>query len=486
MKKSLIIGLLLTGAMGFAAEKLTLSKALETALKNNLDIKVQKTSLEDNIYALEIQFGEFGTSLSSSLFLQDSERTIVNSRSTEGSKSENLSFSTKIERPFQFGGKLTFDFNTGKQKVNNEGATFNPSYNANYKLTFSQELWRNFGKEKTEINIRVAEENVNSNRQSLVIKINDILVQTEKSYWDVLLAEETYKVRQQALELARQQYEDLKRSVEIGTKAPVDLPQEEANVAQAELSLVRSQNDIDNAWLTLKALLHQEDADYVTVMPNINTSSVEGSIQSWRLKSKSNRPEWKQMIADENKVNWQMIQQKELLKPQLGFQAIYGKANAGGVNIANDINDSWVDVASDPKDPTWSVALNLSIPLERRKVNAQVARARLALDRLQLDKEKLSQTIRQEVDLAYRNLSASIKSYTAAQKTEKARETAYNAQREKYKNGLTTNFVVDEARKDWEQSKLDALTEVSNILKYRADLDKASGVYFQQRGINIS
>ena len=67
------------------------------------------------------------------------------------------------------------------------------------------------------------------------------------AYYDLMYAIGNLNVQRQSLELARQSLKDNRARVEIGTMAPLDIVQAEAEVATREESVILAEAAIDRA-----------------------------------------------------------------------------------------------------------------------------------------------------------------------------------------------------------------------------------------------
>ena len=78
----------------------------------------------------------------------------------------------------------------------------------------------------------------------------------ENAYWELVFARDSIKVGQESLTLAQQLYDDTKKEVDIGTEAQLDLVQAEAQVAQAQQTLINDQTtQLQNQTILLNLIV---------------------------------------------------------------------------------------------------------------------------------------------------------------------------------------------------------------------------------------
>ena len=97
------------------------------------------------------------------------------------------------------------------------------------------------------------------------INLQNVIVQTVRSvrnaYWDLVYAINNLKAQQQSLALSQQSLKDNQKRVEIGTLAPLDVLQSQAEVAANEQVVIVSDAAIKQAQDNLRALINTSPAD---------------------------------------------------------------------------------------------------------------------------------------------------------------------------------------------------------------------------------
>src|SRR5215472_6492095 len=91
------------------------------------------------------------------------------------------------------------------------------------------------------------------------IQLQAVVVQTTRAvrnaYWDLVYAISNQKVQQLSLELSQQFLKDNQKRVEIGTLAPIDIVQAQAEVASNEQGVIVAEAAIKTAQDNLRALI---------------------------------------------------------------------------------------------------------------------------------------------------------------------------------------------------------------------------------------
>ena len=122
-------------------------------------------------------------------------------------------------------------------------------------FNYTQPLLRNFTIDATRQQVLVSRKNREISDVQLQQSIAVTTRNVKNAYWDLVFAINNLAVQQQSLELAQRSFRDNRARVEIGTMAPLDIVQAEAEVAQREEGVILAEAAISRAEDTLRALI---------------------------------------------------------------------------------------------------------------------------------------------------------------------------------------------------------------------------------------
>ena len=132
---------------------------------------------------------------------------------------------------------------------------FSPQLTSTLNLAFSQPLMRNFAIDQ----IRQQVQNSVKARDLSDIQLRSVVTQTVRgvkdAYWDLVYAIDNLKAQQGSLALSQQSLKDNQKRVEIGTLAPLDVVQSEAEVASNEQGVIIADANIKAAQDNLRTLI---------------------------------------------------------------------------------------------------------------------------------------------------------------------------------------------------------------------------------------
>src|SRR5206468_2953016 len=93
----------------------------------------------------------------------------------------------------------------------------------------------------------------------------------QKAYWDLVFSSEDVKVKQRSLDLAQRTLDENKMKVEIGTMAPIDVVQTQADVAARREQMVISTYNITSSEDQIKKMI-SSGSDPAMFMTRVRTS----------------------------------------------------------------------------------------------------------------------------------------------------------------------------------------------------------------------
>ena len=479
------------------ATKLTLQSAIETSLKNNLQVQIAVETRDFTRAGLMIEQGFFDWNLTSSLSvskIQDASRgqnfpggPFISSETT----TFNRAFTVGSTKAFVWGGNLslnyapTYRFSKGTVNGGAESPFTTNPYDGAFNATYTQSLLKNFGRDATESRLIVARKSAQAADLGFQKAIIDLVASTEALYWDVVFAQRNLENKQQTLALAQKQLKENQIRVQVGTLAPIEVTSSEASVAQREQDIIAAEAQQLNAKDALIRALYPsterpaglELADAPSIKPlELNETAAEKQALANRIELKSARLD---------------LESKQLLEtaagnrtlPQLDAFATYNG------NAASQIPSEGLSAVN--KDltkgayPGYTVGLQFALPLQNRAARGNRAQARANRRQSELSLRDLELGITFEVRQAFRNVDAFTKGVAAAEKTRYFREKDLEAEQKKFENGMSTNFLVLSKQNDLDTAKSNELQSQINYAKAITALEKALGHLLEARKLEV-
>ncbi len=145
--------------------------------------------------------------------------------------------------------------NNGKFESDSNNALFNPQFNSNWSAVFSQPLLRGFRIDAQRRQLQVTRINRDITDVQVRAAVTNTVSNVRNAYWDYVYTTQAVEVARQSLDLASKLVQDNQTRVEIGTMAPIDVVQAQAEQATRRQALVNAENDRRTAELALKRLI---------------------------------------------------------------------------------------------------------------------------------------------------------------------------------------------------------------------------------------
>lgn len=473
---------------------LTLQDAIQTAIKNNLQVSIAEQTRNLAKGQLLTAQGVYDWNLTGSA---NNEKTrdyrftqqfIGGPFQTSDSTTFQRSLTLGAAKPFTWGGNLSVQYAPiyafGKASVNGgpvEPLTSGP-YDGSVSVTYSQNLLSGFGTKASSANLIVARNGSKAADYQFKQSVIQLVATIEADYWNVVYARENLQNIQEALKLAQKQLDENKIRVQVGTLAPIEVTQAEAQVALQEQNIITAEAALANAKDALIRALYPlegrpaaiEATDEPTVQPlPIDEASAEQM-------AVDTRPEMKaaQLSLDSQKILADAARNHTLPTLNLSVGYIGNARNADRLSPVN------TDLTSGTY-PGYNIGLTFAYPILNRAAKGQLmqANANLRSSELSLRDEELQ--VRLDVRQAYRNLEAASRGVAAAQKTRQYQEQALDAEQKKFENGMSTNFIVLQQQTNLTNARTAELQARITYANAVTALEKAMGHLLEARNLQI-
>ncbi|HKH43559.1 MAG TPA: TolC family protein [Thermoanaerobaculia bacterium] len=462
------------------AIQLSLNEAVELALRRNLGLVIERYTRTQARLGVEQALGVYDPLASVDLQASDISRPPTSVTAPTDSNSQQLTLGLSQFLPT--GGQLSVGWQTSRSETDLSGqfAFVNPQYNSGLNFSFTQPLLRDFGRGTFERQLLIAQnQNLGSN-QEFARQVMATLQQVINAYWNLVEARAQLDVARQSLALAKELHERNRIQVEVGTMAPLELVQSEANIATNEEQIISSQTVVGNSEDELRRLLNlpqgplweaeiRPATEAEVQVPAIDVgAAIRTAIEA--------RPEVRaqQLIVEQARINAAFFRNQTL--PSLDLTLNYGLNGNNGVTIVNDAGTPQIVTGqfSDSLDQVfgidfdgWSAQLTLGYPIGNRGARAASAIADLTLESAEAALAQSEQQITTEVRQAARQVDSAAKQIDAARASVRFQERSLDAEKKRYENGMSSSFEITRIQQDLTAARS---REVTAVIAYRTAL----------------
>ena len=481
--------------------ELTLDDAVQRALERNLDVAVERLNPQTYDFALAALNASYRPTFTSNLGLRNQstfERT-----TTSGSASANGLLTTEtftgnngVTQNIKWGGgSFAVAWNNNRIEQSSLVASRNPAINTNFNATYVQPLLRNFRIDGTRAQLQITQLNQEMSETALRAAIVRTVANTRNAYWDYVFAIQAAEVAVNSLTLATKLVEDNQARVEVGTLAPLDVVQAQAEQANRRQAVATTAAAVRTAELALKRLIVNgtDDPYWVATVEPIDrptysseTIDVGGAVRK-ALAARTDMETSRKQIQSNN-ISLRNLSDQRL--PGVDLTASYGAAGIGGTQFVRPpgaitgaatqiIPSGYSDalrILADRDAPTWNVAVNVSYPIGASTADANLARARIQQQQTIAQARQLELQIATEVTNAALGVESNRERLQAAQAARELAEKRLEAEQSRFEVGLSTNFFVVQAQRDLRDSQNAELRALLDYRRAQVDFERVQEI----------
>ncbi|OGW04211.1 MAG: hypothetical protein A2W77_03840 [Nitrospinae bacterium RIFCSPLOWO2_12_39_16] len=487
---------------------LSLKETVALALKNNLDISIERINPEiskTEITRNEAEFDyNFNGSTSVGKNITPSASAFADPKEAEN---EVFSVSAGINKRSPTGTNYQVSIDTQRTMTNSKYQGLKPQYTSNLNLSVTQNLLKDFGVDVNTAKIKIASHNRDISINQLKGKGITIISQVEEIYWDMVFAIEDLKVKRESFRLAQDLERRIRIQVEVGTMAPIEITQAQAEVAAREEDVIISQNRVESTEDRIKKIIniesvrqaHDEGGWDLAIVP-IDTPKMmaeEVILEESMKTALENRPEYAQSKIDLKNKNIQVEYKKNQLYPTLDLigslklNGISGDAEdvafGGSVSRSGFGGDYFksYDRLTSGNYYDWSVGLSLQIPIGNRASNSSYIAAKLDVEKGIKSLKNLEHQISVEVREAVRSIDTNKKRVNTTAVSRRLAEEKLSAEEKKFDVGMSTSFNVVEYQRDLIAAKTREISAIIDYNKSLLNLEKVKGTILEKNNIEL-
>lgn len=440
----LLPSLAFTSARAQDVLKLNLSKALEIALSENPTVKVADKEIEKKKYA---QKGSYAALFPQISFAADYNRTLKkqvmymdgfdmgSTEIPEGTEAVDMSKGIEVGRD----NNWSLGFNASMPLVN-------------------ASLWKSLSISALDVELSIEQA-----RSSKISMVN----QVKKSFYSVLLANDSYRVFKESYDNAMENYLDIKKKYEQGTVAEYDLIRADVTVKNSEPNMLQALNSLTLAKWQLKALLGMDletEIDCEGTLVDFETELFADFLSTDTTLAENT--DLKQIDLQAEQLKKTLMMQKFDYLPTLSLTGLY----------------QWTSMNNDFKfkDYQWNpysmIGVSLSIPIfSGGSKYHKIKQTQVSMQQMDLQREDTKRNLQLAIKQYMDNMNTCIKKFDAAQKGVEQANRGYLIAQKRYDTGAGTLLEMNDAELALTQSKLNFNQSIYDYMVAKSDLEKVLG-----------
>jgi outer membrane protein len=484
---------------GEVVRRLSMDEAVKLAMEQNLGIKIQRFDPGIQDTGVFLARSGWAPTISSTISRNSNEQPVTSilSGTQPSVTTGTFAAGATLAQTLKWGSTYTANWNNSRFTTNDPTNTFNPRLSSNVSLVFTQPLLRNFQIDQIRQQVAVSKKV----RDLSDIQLDSVITQTlrnvRNAYWDLSYSINNLKAQQESLALSRQSLKDNQKRVEIGTMAPIDIVQAQAEVATNESSVIVAEAAIKQAQDNLRALiLDPATPEFWNVAFDPSDAAafdaraidLDAAVRNAMDKRADIRGA--KNALEQSDINIRYFNNQ--IKPDVNAQVTYGAIGIGGTQQTGGFNpftgqttpisslvrgygSALGDVFSNAF-PQWTFGLQVGYPLGSNTAHANLARVKLEYDQSQAELKNMQLQVVTQVRTAARNVQSNQQLVQSARASRELQEKKLEAEEKKLAAGMSSPFFVVQAQRDLSLARTVEIRAISDYNKSLVDFEAVQQV----------
>ncbi|MBL8619942.1 MAG: TolC family protein [Myxococcales bacterium] len=470
------------------AWQLELIEAIRLAVRNNLDVVLEREAVTIADRGVDLAVGEREPTLGvsyrhgdvrtpSSSILEGSPDTI----NTSVGDAVALSY----QQRFATGLTLGADFDLARDRSTSSAAVADLNVRSTATLRVTQPLLRGFSTDLVVPRLAILRARLGAARErgQLEVVLAEVVLRTETAYWDVVAALYRHDLAVRSASRAEAQLALTARQIEAGVLPPSDRISAESTLAQRQLQQLQAEQAVDAAWDRLRAVMNLPRAEWRRAIVPVERPTFAPTAQSLDdalAAALRNRPEPAQLAGEVADAELGVRQARNDRLPQLDLGVsgtLIGQAERAGASL-RDLG------GADARG--WTVMLDLTWTPLGRRADAALAIERSRAAQRVTQRDAALQRIWIEVKDAVRAQDGAAREVAAAARFRQLAEDGLELEQRRFLNGTSSNFLIAQRQEELAAAQVAELTALLDHQKALATRLYATGALLTERGIAVT
>lgn len=315
-----------------------------------------------------------------------------------------------------------------------------------------------FGKTGTEVSIR--QKDLDASREDLRDVTGQIVLNVKTAYYGLLEAEKRRDVLSEAVMLFEKQLEEATAFYKAGIRPRFDVTNAEVELGNAKLELIRAENGLRIARVTLNNAMGVPDAPDYTIENNLSFQKYAITFAEAHERAFLNRPDIRSTAAGREAAEESLSLARKGHLPTLSGNAGYERT---GEHYP-------------PHEDSWNVGLTLTVPFFTGFLTThRVGEAKENLSVVKAKEEALRQDVLLKLQQAYLKLLEAEERVGVAELTVKQAEENYELAQGMYEAGLGSPIDETNALVKLSNARTNFVTALADYKVAEAELQRAMG-----------
>lgn len=459
---------------------LSLDEAISIALQNNLEIQMKQYDPEIKNEDIRRAEAAFGTSVGAS-----GNQKFNEAPSPSQSPEMITGLGAEISKKFSSGGNIKLSLSTSRSGLGDTPpGTPDTRYDTALKLSVDQPLMKGRGADVNKTQVYIAQKQRESSVSELRAKTIDVVSKVKNTYWRLIYVRGDLEAKRLSLQWAYDLVKINEAQVKVGTLAPIEVLQAQAQAASREVQIISAEQTVRDVEDSLKQFLNIPEDDPVwdaAVIPTDSPVAIRQAIsldESIRMALENSE----QLQQLQKGIEIQGLSLKASQNQLLPFVSISGSFEMTGQD--EDLGGSMSELVGFDRY-SFSVGANFSYPLGNVAAQSAVNKAKLELDKTRLSVRNAEHLIVMQVKQAIRSVETSYRLVGASQVALQLAEEQLDAEQKKFNEGLSTNFQVLQYQESLAKARSSYTQAITGYNQSLAGLDQVTGMTLERHNIIV-
>jgi outer membrane protein TolC len=462
---------------------LTADEAVARALERNVTLASQRLTPQTFDYSIAAAQAFYRPNVTSQL--SNNSTTQLGRLTTDGGLKTNqdtAGWNAGVTQNVPwYGGNYQVNWTNNRQVTTQTTAQFLTAYTSGFQAQYTQPLLANRRIDNNRTTLLTTAIQQDVSELDLRATTASTVAQVRNAYYELVFSIMNLENQRISLELASKLVSDNKARVEIGTMAPIDVVQAQAEEATRRQAVVNAEATLQNSELGLKRLIVSGTDDPLWVAtinatdrpsPGTEAIDLEAAVRN-ALENRTDLLTQKKNVDAAN-ITLRSLSNQSL--PTLNAVGTYRLDGRGGLPSDTTIPPSnWWDALGGLGKfdaPTWTVRLDFAYPIGKSQAEANKARQEIIIRQNQTAIKATELQIATEVTAAAIAIRSSLEAIQAARVARELSDERYKAAQSKLEVGMATNFEVVQAQRDLADARNRELREHLNYRRALVDFQR--------------
>jgi len=401
-------------------------------------------------------------------------------------------YNTTLQLGLLSGGSVLLRDYEQYLKENAPTDALNPALGPHVDVTVRQNLLRGFGARLNGRSIEIAKLNILAANESLRSQTLNLVANVTNLYWDLVSAQDTVKLRQSAVELARKFRDDTDAKIKAGALAPVELPRAEVELASREQDVLIATTTLTQKQEALRAAILRDidgPVGNAAIMPldSIAVPSTEQlpAVRELVSRAMSKRPDVAVTRLQSQAAELAALGTENPLLPSVQvFAQAYNRGVAGQPQPSGGPVDPFfvggygtaLGQVFRRNFPSESAGVSVSATLNNRQAQGDYGADQLQLRQSAIRGRRDANQIAVEISNQVIALTQARARYSAAVEARALQEQLLTGEQQKFTFGKGTTSGIILAQRALVAARVAEITALATYAHARVSLDQVSGL----------